>query len=181
MIVLISGGAKNGKSDYAQELTLRLAGGGKHYYIATMLPTCQEDLQRIRAHVENRAGMGFETLECTRDILSVLDSADPNAAFLLDSTTSLMMNELFHDTVTWQPDPTAAEKCGSDLAAFVQRVKNVVVVSDGIYSDAAIYGETTELYRSALARSDRLIAAQADVVVEFSCGEPIFFKGSLEK
>ena len=38
MTILISGGSKSGKSMLAQELTLRLAGGGKHYYVATMIP-----------------------------------------------------------------------------------------------------------------------------------------------
>ena len=32
MKVLILGGAKSGKSDFAQEITLRLAGEGKRYY-----------------------------------------------------------------------------------------------------------------------------------------------------
>lgn len=181
MIVLVSGGAKNGKSDFAQELAVKLADGGKHYYIATMLPTGEEDNARIRAHRKNRAGMGFETVECVRSILSLSERTDPDAVFLLDSTTSLMMNELFHDTVTWQPDPAAAVQCARDLAQFVQTVRHIVVVSDGIYSDAAIYDETTELYRQYLALSDRLIAAVADTVVEFSAGFPILFKGSLPK
>lgn len=179
MIILISGGAKNGKSDFAQELALKLAQGETHYYIATMLPTGEEDNERIRAHRENRAGMGFETVECVRDILSLTSRTDRNATFLLDSTTSLMMNELFHDTVTWIPDEAAAAKCAEDLAQFVGQVKNIVVVSDGIYADAAIYDETTELYRRYLALSDRLIARQADAVVEFSAGFPILYKGSL--
>lgn len=179
MIVLISGGAKNGKSDFAQALALKLARGGKHYYVATMLPTGEEDQARIRAHRESRAGMGFETVECFRDILSLTERADPDATFLLDSTTSLMMNELFHDTVTWQPDADAAGQCAADLARFVRSVRNVVVVSDGIYSDAKRYGEATELYRRFLAEADRRIAAEADAVVEFSAGFPILFKGSL--
>ena len=41
MIVFITGGAKNGKSSYAQNLAVKLASGGKHYYLATMIP-CDE-------------------------------------------------------------------------------------------------------------------------------------------
>ena len=70
MIVFVSGGAKNGKSGFAQDLAVKLAGGGKRYYVATMIPVDEEDHQRIRRHVADRAGLGFETIECGGDILS---------------------------------------------------------------------------------------------------------------
>ena len=38
MIVFVSGGAKNGKSGFAQDLAVQLANGGKRYYVATMIP-----------------------------------------------------------------------------------------------------------------------------------------------
>ena len=47
MIVFITGGAKNGKSSYAQDLAVKLASGGKHYYLATMIPCDEEDLSLI--------------------------------------------------------------------------------------------------------------------------------------
>ena len=51
MTYFISGGAKNGKSTLAQDLAVALAGGGKHYYVATMISTGSEDDARIRRHV----------------------------------------------------------------------------------------------------------------------------------
>ena len=56
MIVFITGGAKNGKSSLAQKVTLDLAQGGTHYYIATMIPCDEEDRERIRLHLLDRAG-----------------------------------------------------------------------------------------------------------------------------
>ena len=38
MTVFVSGGAKNGKSGFAQNLAVKLARGGKRYYVATMIP-----------------------------------------------------------------------------------------------------------------------------------------------
>ena len=38
MNVYISGGCKNGKSDFAQAAAIKLANGGKRYYVATMVP-----------------------------------------------------------------------------------------------------------------------------------------------
>lgn len=48
MTIFLSGGAKNGKSTLAQELVVKLSGAGKRYYVATMIPTDEEDLARIR-------------------------------------------------------------------------------------------------------------------------------------
>ena len=57
MTVFISGGAKCGKSSLAQDLTVSLAGGGKRYYVATLIPTGQEDHARIRHHIADRDGI----------------------------------------------------------------------------------------------------------------------------
>ena len=42
MTFFISGGAKCGKSALAQDLSVALAKGGKHYYAATMISTGSE-------------------------------------------------------------------------------------------------------------------------------------------
>ena len=169
MIVFITGGAKNGKSSYAQELAVRLAAGGKHYYIATMIPVDEEDRERIRRHIADREGMGFETVEQGTHILGCLDKCQPDATFLLDSTTALLMNELFLPP-DWQLDETAG---------FAQAVKNIVIVSDYIYSDAQRYDNVTEAYRRGLASMDRKLAAISDVVLEMSGGNLIVHKGVL--
>ena len=92
MIVFVSGGAKNGKSSFAQNLAVQLAAGGKRYYIATMIPCDEEDRDRIRHHIADRDGLGFETIEQGRNIDGVLSKADPRGSFLLDSVTALLLN-----------------------------------------------------------------------------------------
>lgn len=176
MILFITGGAKNGKSSLAQDLTVALAKGGVHYYIATMIPADEEDHDRIRKHVADRAGMGFETVECGRNILSCLDTVDRSGSFLLDSATALLMNELF-DPVDWHLDVENGRRCGDDLVTFAKSVANIVIVSDYIYSDAARYDEITETYRRCLAEIDRKLAAVADTVLEMSAGNIIVHKG----
>jgi len=180
MNVLISGGAKNGKSSYAQDLAVALSKGGKHYYVATMIPADDEDRERIRLHLLDREGMGFETIECGRNILNCLDVADPGGTFLLDSATALLLNELFPDPMSAEMDVDAAYRCAEELVEFSGKVSNAVIVSDYIYSDAARYDEVTETYRRCLARIDGLLAKKCDVVIEFSCGNVIVHKGVLE-
>lgn len=179
MIVFITGGAKNGKSSFAQDLAVELAQGGKHYYLATMIPCDEEDQDRIRHHIADRDGLGFETLEWGRDIAGCLEKADKNSTFLLDSVTALLLNELYPDPATWKLDPAAPDRCQAGLETLCSQVKNIVLVSDYIYSDAMIYDTETEVYRKGLAQLDRFLASIADTVIEVSAGSHIFHKGGL--
>lgn len=179
MTFLISGGAKNGKSSLAQNLAVSLAQGGTHYYIATMIPVDDEDRERIRRHIADRDGLGFETIECGTHLLSCLDQADRNASFLLDSVTALLMNELFPAERGYAMDIQAGERCAEELEEFAKTVKNAVFVSDYIYSDAQRYDTVTETYRRLLADIDRRLARVCDTVVEVSAGQTIVHKGEL--
>jgi len=172
MSVYISGGCKNGKSFFAQRITQAM--GAPLYYLATMIPHDEEDRARIRRHIAERDGWGFETIECGTDILSALDNADPNGAFLLDSVTALLSNEMFAPEGF---DANAAQRVADELEAFVHRTRNSVIVSDYIYGDAAIYDEWTENYRRGLAYIDRRLAACCDNVLEVSAGNVICYKG----
>ena len=179
MTYLISGGAKNGKSTLAQNLAVKLAQGGTHYYIATMIPVDEEDRERIRLHILDRAGLGFETIECGTHLLDSLEGADLSATFLLDSVTALLMNELFRPENNYEMDLAAAQRCTEELERFASMAGNVVFVSDYIYSDAQRYDEVTQTYRRLLADIDRRLAKVCDTVVEVSAGQCILHKGAL--
>ena len=174
MSTYISGGCKNGKSFYAQRVAQ--AGGKPLYYIATMIPHDEEDLARIRRHRNERAGWGFETLECGRDILRCLDRADPKGSFLLDSVTALLSNEMFP---AGGVDTLAPRRIAEALERFIDRAPNTVLVSDYIFSDALLYDNLTEAYRRGLADIDRHMAARCDNVIEVVGGQFIVHKGAL--
>ena len=142
MHTFISGGCKNGKSHYAQRVAQ--AAGEPLYYVATMISTGAEDDMRIARHIADRDGWGFETIECGTDILSALDNADPNGAFLLDSVTALLSNEMFTETGDF--DPGAAKRVADALVEFVHRAPNIVLVSDFIFADAALYSDNSISY-----------------------------------
>lgn len=179
MKVLISGGAKNGKSTLAQDLAVTLSEGGPHYYLATMIPVDAEDHERIRRHIADRDGMGFETIECGRDLLSALKTADPTGTFLLDSATALLQNAMFPIERNYKLDLDAAARCADDIVTFTNTVRNAIIVSDYIYSDAIQYDKGTERYRKCLADIDRRLAAVCDTVVEMTAGNRIIYKGEL--
>lgn len=179
MTCFISGGAKNGKSTLAQNLAVALAQGGKHYYVATMIPTGEEDQERIRRHIADRDGLGFETVECSKNVMSCLETAGKDGTFLVDSATALLQNALFPVEKNYKMDLEAASRCAGELITFAKTVRHAVIVSDYIYSDAQRYSESTELYRKCLAAIDRRLAQICDTVVEVSAGQVIIHKGDL--
>lgn len=179
MTVFVSGGAKNGKSTLAQNLALSLSGDGPHYYVATMLSTGHEDDDRIARHIADRSGLGFETVECFRNLTDILQIVSPEGTFLVDSVTALVQNALFPPEKQYAKDIPAAEKCVDELIRFAHRVKNAVFVSDYIYADGMPYSEETKIYCRLLAQADRRLAQVCDTVVEVSAGQYTAYKGKL--
>ena len=181
MTILISGGSKNGKTGFAQELAVRLSSNKNRCYVATMIPFDDEDQGRIARHIADRAGMGFETLELPRDIAACLTRARPGATFLIDSLTALLLNEMFPDSHGADADPDATARCRAGLLRVAREAKNAVFVTDYLYSDAMRYDAFTENYRASLASLDRALAAACDVVIELCAGIAIVHKGALPK
>lgn len=177
MTYFISGGAKCGKSTLAQDVAVAL--GGKHYYVATMIPTGEEDNERIRRHIADRDGLGFETVECFRNLMDCLQSADKDGVFLVDSVTSLIQNSLFPAEKNYEMDLAGVKRCADELIEFAVTVRHAIFVSDYIYSDAETFSENTEMYRKCLAGIDRRLAKVCDTVIEVSAGQVIIHKGDL--
>ena len=175
MKVFISGGCKNGKSYYAQRLAKRQANGQGLYYIATMAPVDSEDDERIERHQKEREGWGFTTLEQRQDIETILNTCNHNASFLLDSLTALLGNEMFLQDGS--VNNQAHEKIWTGLQQVLNRLKNIVIVSDYMYSDALIYEPLTEMYRKKLAALDTLVARHCDAVLEAAYNQIIIHKG----
>ncbi len=179
MNVLISGGSKNGKTAFAQDVALRLAAGGRRFYVATMIPYDDEDRARIARHIAEREGLGFGTLEVPRDIASCLTLGGADATYLVDSVTALLLGEMYPGSFDAEADPQAAERCREGLLKLAAEVENAVFVTDYIYSDAVRYDAFTERYRADLASLDRALAAVCGTVIELCAGIPIFHKGGL--
>ena len=176
MIVFISGGCKNGKSMFAQNIAVALSEGKDLYYVATMIPHDEEDRTRIIRHVKEREGWGFETIECGTNILNVMNTADENSTLLLDSVTALLLNEMFQGDFSKPGSSVAGSKCARELAYLAKKVKNIVFVSDFIYSDVGTYDKFTDTYMRGLALVDKTLASEADVVAEVFSGGITYHK-----
>ena len=172
MIIYVAGGSKSGKSSIAEECARKL--GGPLYYIATMIPSDEEDETRIEKHVASRAGSGFTTIERGRDIIGL--EADPEGTYLLDSITALLGNEMFAGGAF---DESAPERVASELKAFARSVKNMIFVSDYIFCGAEDYDSYTQAYIKGLADIGTALAEISDCAVEAMLRRPVVYKGSL--
>lgn len=209
MKIYISGGAKNGKSAWAEERARKLAAGRPLYYVATMLPADGEDLGRIARHVASRAGKGFITIERSCDLSGLFGGScgavdgpgegRPAGCPALGagggsaSGPGLRVDPdavFLVDSVTallanrmfppgGRPDPEAAEKTAGDLLTFAGRAADCLFVSDYIFSEARHFDDLTEAYRAGLALIGLRLARISDIVAEISCGLPLIYKGEI--
>lgn len=178
MKILILGGSKSGKSDFAQEVALKLADGGAHYYVATLHNSGSEaDKATVASHLRRREGMGFETVERGRNILGCLERTDSTGTYLLDSVTTLLTNEIFPAEKNYETDEAAARRCCEELVKLTERVKHIVIVSDDLSRDAVIYDDATEAFRRHLGNIHCRLARECDVVMEMSFGNLTVHKG----
>ncbi len=172
MNIFISGGCKNGKSFYAQKRAREMAEqlDKPLYYVATMIPHDDEDRARIKRHVAERDGWGFETLEQGKALPELLhdEKVSKDGVFLFDSVTALLDNEMFDEEGNM--DETASERVRNDVLKFAKETGNTIFVSDYIYGDCERYSSTTKDYMKGLASIDRALAAVCDEVLEVAYG-----------
>ena len=173
MIYYLAGGSKSGKSMLAQRIVRAMP--GPHYYVATMRPKDAEDDARIEKHIEERAGWGFETVEQPERIGELLDRCDRGGAFMIDSVTAILSNEMFR--ADGSVDLTAAQRLERELLEVLRGVRNAVVVSDFIFSDGAEYGELSEAFRAGLGHIGCAVAKVADGAAMLCAGLPEWYKG----
>lgn len=176
MRIYISGGCKNGKSTYGEKLAVAMKESEYPlYYVATMKPKDEEDDARIARHRENRENLGFHTVEIGQDIRKLLDNCNPKGCFLIDSTTALLANEMFLESLN--VNHNVYYKIAEDLCYLLERIENIIIVSDYIFSDAKIYDSCTQNYRKGLAYIDKSCARICDTVLEACFGGLIIHKG----
>jgi adenosylcobinamide kinase/adenosylcobinamide-phosphate guanylyltransferase len=170
-LTLVLGGARSGKSRYAETLVMEHAAatGTRPVYLATAEAGDAEMLARIVEHQRRR-----DTVWSTVETLLALDEALAGHAHedrpvLLDSLT-LWLSNVMHAGLDV---PGETEKL---LLALDGATAPIVCVSDevglGLVPDSAL----GRAFRDALGRLNQRIAAQADRVILVAAGLPLMLK-----
>ena len=166
-LTLILGGARSGKSRYAEGLITALP--GPWIYVATAEARDREMAERIAAH-RARRGTGWTTIEAPRDLAGAL-AAHGKTPVLVDCLTLWLSNVLLADA---DVDAEIAQLEGSlaHVAAPIVLVANEV--GFGIVPDNAL----GRRFRDLQGLLNQRIAARADRVILVVAGLPLTMKGS---
>lgn len=174
MIILVTGGSGSGKSAFAEDKVLSF-GKARRIYIATMYPFDVESKKRISRHRNMRAGKGFETVECYKNLSELLLPSD--SVVLLECMSNLTANEMFQDGGAGE---NTVEEIMEGISEISQNVRHLVIVTNEIFSEASVYEGDTENYRKYLGEINRRLGEKADEVYEIVYGIPICVKGGKE-
>ncbi len=168
-LTLVTGGAKSGKSRFAEKLVI--ATDRTRFYIATAQVWDAEMQAKIDAHRDDR-GNGWHTIEAPRDIGAALAQVPPDAVVLLDCATMWLTNCMLTDA-------DLGAEAEALFAALATCPAPVVVVTNelgwSIVPDTAL----ARRFRDAQGRLNQQLAARADLVVAVIAGLPLVLKGTL--
>jgi adenosylcobinamide kinase/adenosylcobinamide-phosphate guanylyltransferase len=163
-ISLVLGGARSGKSAYAEKLIAAAAGGGT--YIATAEARDAEMRSRIAEH-RKRRGDAWRTIEAPRDIVGPL-RAEPSP-ILVDCLTLWLSNLM-------EADADLAHECDTLAACLADNPGPVVLVSNEVGLGIVPDNVLARRFRDAAGRLNQRVADQADQVVFVAAGLPMKLK-----
>jgi adenosylcobinamide kinase/adenosylcobinamide-phosphate guanylyltransferase len=170
-LILVLGGARSGKSDFA--LKLAQEAGGRLLYVATAQPGDEEMRCRIARHRRVRSQswrLLEEPLAIGAALAPLLDDAD---VVLIDCLTiwvsNLLLSALPGGIVGGPVEAAAAERVVDEaidalLQSYGDGTASLIVVSNEVGLGLVPEHPLGRLFRDALGRANQRVAAQADKV-----------------
>jgi adenosylcobinamide kinase/adenosylcobinamide-phosphate guanylyltransferase len=166
-LTLVLGGARSGKSRYAESLITALA--PPWIYLATAQALDAEMAERIAVHRARRES-GWTTIEAPRDLAAAL-SAHPTTPILVDCLTLWLSNRMLANADI-DAEIKPFERVLTKRAAPIVLVANEV--GFGIVPENAL----ARRFRDHQGLLNQRIAALADRVVLMVAGLPVHVKGA---
>ena len=160
--ILLLGGARSGKSHYAQQLASEL--GGKVLFVATGEALDEEMKDRIAHHQQDRP-KNWRTLEIPIDIGKGIEKQIGDAEVVLIDCLTLLISNLLGD----EPDYPEAEKRVTfeinELIAAMDRLDaSFVIVSNEVGMGLVPDNKLGRIYRDLLGKANQLLASHATEV-----------------
>jgi adenosylcobinamide kinase / adenosylcobinamide-phosphate guanylyltransferase len=167
-LTLVLGGARSGKSRYAESLITARA--PPWIYLATGQAGDDEMAQRIAAH-RARRNVGWQTIEVPHDLPGALDAAAAQVPLLVDCVTLWLTNRMLAEA-----DVDAEIARLED--ALARRTSAAVLVSNEVGYGIVPENALARRFRDAQGWLNQRLAARADRVVLVVAGLPLVVKGS---
>jgi adenosylcobinamide kinase/adenosylcobinamide-phosphate guanylyltransferase len=173
-IILILGGARSGKSTYAQELAEQY--GNNVLFVATAAALDDEMRVRIEAHKKARP-QGWKTLEASCNIGTELKKQSGDFDVVLIDCITLLISNLLGNG----PDsPEIDRRVEKEIAQLVECThlidKTFIIVSNEVGLGLVPPNKAGRIYRDLLGKANQILAHNADEVYLMVAGIPLKIK-----
>jgi adenosylcobinamide kinase / adenosylcobinamide-phosphate guanylyltransferase len=176
-LTLVLGGARSGKSRYAQELVE--TSGAPALFVATATAGDDEMLTRIAAHQASRP-RHWRTLEAPLQVGKSIGMAEGVDWVILDCMTLLCSNVLMEF-----PEPVddalyftqIEQEVKEILGAYEKSSAEWVIVSNEVGMGLVPPYPLGRIYRDGLGKANQMLARAADTVLLMVAGIPMRVKG----
>ncbi|WP_105618608.1 bifunctional adenosylcobinamide kinase/adenosylcobinamide-phosphate guanylyltransferase [Vallitalea okinawensis] len=180
-LILVTGGARSGKSTFAENLIK--ASYEDVLYIATAIPYDGEMVERIKKHREQRPSK-WETYEGYKDLGQVLNN-NTSEAVLLDCMTIMVTNLMFdymgeediNDCDTELMEKYILEQINQLIDGTRAYAGTTVLVTNEVGSGLVPESKLSRVFRDIAGRVNQRIAGKAEEVYLVVSGIPVRIKG----
>jgi adenosylcobinamide kinase/adenosylcobinamide-phosphate guanylyltransferase len=177
-LILVLGGARSGKSTFAQDLAQQM-GGRNVLFVATAEARDEEMRLRIEKHRQARPA-GWRTLEVQRHVgQTIMENHDGAGAILIDCLTVLISNRVLEFGDPFSPEVEAAVR--GEAEALVECARSVtgasIVVSNEVGMGLVPPYRLGRAYRDLLGKVNQMLAARANRAYLLVAGLPLELKG----
>jgi len=183
-VILVTGGARSGKSTYAENCVAEL--GGAIGYIATAKVIDADMEKRIEHHRASRPAE-WPTFELYNNFQTLLgdDAFMGCDTLILDCITILVTNNMFdhdvdYDTVSMDEVTIIESSIADEIMSLIDIVRamemNLVIVSNEVGLGLVPPYRLGNLFRDIAGRMNQMIAAEADEAYFIVSGLPIKLK-----
>jgi adenosylcobinamide kinase/adenosylcobinamide-phosphate guanylyltransferase len=182
-LTLILGGARSGKSRYAQEMAAREAGERPVVFVATAQAGDDEMETRIARHQADRPAH-WRTVEEPLDVAGVLRREHDAGVILIDCLTFFVTNHFLSAGDAAHCDAEVWDELGTEtavtllLGAAREAAVPVIIVSNEVGLGLVPESALSRAWRDVAGRANQQAAAAADEVILMVAGLPLLIKAS---
>ena len=179
--ILIIGGARSGKSSFAQELAIKL--DGPVLFVATAVAGDEEMRQRIEEHQQTRPA-AWGTLEVTTQVGNEIQPKIGGARVVIVDCITLLVNNILCQHMNGADDKidtTVMEQGVTDeitqlIDCMNSSEASFIVVSNEVGTGLIPANAMARLYRDLLGKANQMLAQHADCVYLMVAGLPLQVK-----
>ena len=176
-IIYVTGGAKSGKSKFAEDLLLSLNDGKqKNVYLATSVVFDEEMKKKVELHKARRKD-NWITVESYKNFSQSLEEVmnenkkNKKNNMLVDCLTNMISNIIFeNEEIDWEkPEKNQLEKCDENVEKEIQNLceifknfENVVIVSNEVGMGLVPAYPLGRYFREIAGKMNQFVAEKAD-------------------